>query len=453
MNMFGLGFSKAVWQVWLRIALALALPLCALAQTGTAARNLILTAADAEITPLVGVNFSPYVDGQNPSNNVVVADSQIVDRLRIIAPYVRSVRTFGATNGLQNVARLAAGMGLKTAAGAWISADLNANEREINALIAVGQSGKASVLIVGSEVLLRGDLGEPALLVYIARVKSAVPGVPVTYADTYATLLAHPAVMAASDLIFANYYPYWEGIAVSNAIKSVHERHSRLRASAGNKPVVVSEAGWPSAGNTVNEAVPSPENSKAFFLQFVNWAKQQGVQYYYFSAFDENWKATKENSQEAHWGIWTAGGLLKPGLQSVLYGATATDTWSAAIPGGSGLPSLEFTSVPALGSKVALVGRAQHILPSQYRVVVYIKVNNGWWIKPYEAAPLTTIASDGLWSCAVVTDQRPDGDALASTISAFLVPAGFNPPIILGGPSIPGIVVSNAVAVVSVNRP
>lgn len=450
MNMLRLRFFEAAWQHFVRLSLTLALPLTVMAQIGSGARSIILATEGEEPIPLVGINFSPYVDGQNPTNNVFIANNQIVDRLRIIAPYVRSVRTFSATNGLENIPRLAASMGLKVAAGAWISADLAANEREINGLISIGQSGKASVLIVGSEVLLRGDLSETVLLAYMARVKAAVPGVPVTYADTYGMLLAHPAVMAASDQIFANYYPYWEGISVSGAMASVHGWHLRMKASAGNKLVVVSEAGWPSAGNTIGAAVASTENSKIFLRSFVTWARQQGIYYYYFEAFDENWKATPQNPQEAHWGIWTTSGTLKPGLGSALYGATSADTWSPTIPGGAGAPSLEFTSVPALSSTAALLGRVEHILPSQYRVVVYIKVQNTWWIKPYEAAPLTAISSDGTWSCAIVTGGN---DALASTISAFLVPANFSPPIVLGGAVIPSIVTSTAVAAASVNRP
>jgi exo-beta-1,3-glucanase (GH17 family) len=241
--------------------------------------------------------------------------------MQIIAPYTHWIRTFGCGTGLEKSGKVAHELGLQAAIGAWLSSDSVANGQEIARLISVGQAGQADLLIVGSEVLLRGDLTEGQLIGYINQVKQAVPGVPVATADVYSEFLAHPAVVAAGDVVLANFYPYWEGIDVQQAMAHVHSQYQQLKAAAPGKQVLVSESGWPSGGNAVGDAVPSPENASFYFLNFVSWARAEDVSYFYFEAFDETWKAAYEGPQGAHWGVWDKDGNLKPGMQDVFGGS------------------------------------------------------------------------------------------------------------------------------------
>jgi glucan 1,3-beta-glucosidase len=169
-----------------------------------------------------GLDFSPYLDGQDPNQGSVISEAQMRARMEIIAPYTGWVRTFGCTSGLEAAGRLAHEMGLRVALGAWLSRDAAANECEIACLIRVAQARQVDLAIVGSEVLLRGDLSEAQLLVYLQRVKVALPTLPVSTAEVYGVLLAHPAVIAASAIVLANYYPYWEGVDVNYAVASMH---------------------------------------------------------------------------------------------------------------------------------------------------------------------------------------------------------------------------------------
>jgi len=108
--------------------------------------------------------------------------------------------------------------------------------------------------------------------------------------------------------------------------------------------IIVSETGWPSCGNQVGDAVPSPENASFYFLNFVSWARANNVPYFYFEAFDESWKAVYEGPQGACWGIWDKDGNLKPGMQDVFDGKVMQDNWSStAIPGSLGSPCIGFT--------------------------------------------------------------------------------------------------------------
>ncbi len=386
-----------------------------------------------------GLNFSPYLDGQNPNiPGTQIGETQIRTRLAIIAPYTKRIRSFGCGDGLENAGRIAHENNLKIAMTAWLGTNSATNRQQIDCLKARMRAGEVDIAVVGSEVLLRGDLTEAQLLAYISEVKNAVPAgvtIPVTTADTYRQLLDHPAVISAVDILFVNYFPYWEGVNINYAIATVHYWHQQMIAAAGGKPVIVSESGWPSCGNSIDDAVPSPANASLYFQNFVSWARANAVEYFYFSALDESWKALYEGPQGACWGIWNKSGILKPGMNSVFEGKTLTDNWTnPPLPGGPGNPAIRFTSVPLYGSFVDLKGEVLHVKPLDYKVVVYIFVNGGWWVKPYLDKPLTMIQLDGDWMSDVTTGGS---DQNATEIRAYLIPDGYNPPLMLGGPLLP----------------
>lgn len=401
----------------------------------------------------IAVNFSPYEDGQDPNAGARVDEAQIDRRLRPLQGYVTAIRTFGSTRGLERIPALARARGLEVWAGAWIGRDRSANDEELDALIRIGQAREARVLVVGSEVLLRGDLPEQELLASMARVRAAVPtDVAVTTADVYATWIAHPALISASDLVFANFHPYWEGIAVEQAMMAVHARWLDLVSAAGGKRVVISEIGWPSDGPTYGAAVPSAENAARLFLEATTWARTRGVDFFWFSATDEAWKAnTAEGPVGSHWGLWlTDGTTLKPGMQRVFDGARSLDTWTAPdLPGGPGTPAIEFTVVPPRWSTQDLRGRVQHLRPADHTVVVYVRVAGAWWIKPTLAQPTTAIRPDGAWACDITTGGI---DEQADAIAAFVLPRGAQVPVATGATTLPPALVRIAIASVQVQR-
>ncbi len=375
---------------------------------------------------LSGLNFSPYEGDQNPDLDAIVTYSQVEHHMRIVALYTQWVRTFDCAQGLKYAGRIAHIQHLKIAMGAWITKDLTANETELNSLIHEARSGNMDLAIIGSEVLNRADLTPAELVAYIRRFRTEVPNVPVTTADVYTDLLENIDVMAECDLILVNYYPYWEGVDVNNAIAWLHSRHQRVVAAAGGKDVIVSETGWPSDGNTIADAVPTPENAAYFFLNFVSWARAEGVDYFYFVYKDEPWKAAYEGPQGAHWGLWDEAGELKPGMQAVFDDQTITDNWSCGdIPGGTGTPAIELTQVPPIGSSDDLRGQVWHVLPGDYGIAIYIKVHGGWWTKPYWHNPVTIIFCDGSWVCDITTGGD---DAQATDIAVFLIPLTYTPP-------------------------
>jgi len=92
-----------------------------------------------------------------------------------------------------------------------------------------------------------------------------------------------------------------------------------------------------------------------------------------------------------------------------------------------GPPNIQFTYVPPYGSFDNLKGLVTGgVNPERLAVAVYIKVEGRWWTKPYWDRPLTPINVDGSWECDITTGGI---DQLATEIRAYLVRAGYKPPL------------------------
>ncbi len=265
---------------------------------------------------LYGLNFGPYLDGQNPHLNPQISQAQLQARLKIIAPYTEWIRTFNCTNGMEQAVPLAHRFGLKIAVGAWLDKDSRANEREIESLIKIGKSGAADVLIVGNEVLFHKTVTEEQLIKYLQLVKREVPDIPVTTVEIYNEMLRRSKVGALCDVIMINCYPFWEKQDIHLALPEYQLVYKQVRSKYAGKPVVFAEVGWPSGGKNFGPAFPSLVNAEMFFRDFTAWAALNKVPYFYFEAFDESWKATDEPGVGAYWGIWDKDGRPKWDMSS-----------------------------------------------------------------------------------------------------------------------------------------
>ena len=260
---------------------------------------------------LHGLCFSPYIEGQDAGD--ILSESQIHKRMKVISPYTEWVRSFSCTEGNQLIPKVAHVKGLKSIAGAWISNDKERNEREITALIDLAKSGQVDIAAVGNEVLLRGDISEEELIVYIKRVKEALTGlnIPVGYVDTYYEYYTRPNLCEVIDVVLANCYPFWEGFSIDDSLQHLREMHALTKHVAKGKKVIIAETGWPSQGQAIQDAHPSKLNAMKYFLQTQKWATDEDVEIFYFSSFDESWKVEVEGELGARWGIWDKDEKLK----------------------------------------------------------------------------------------------------------------------------------------------
>jgi glucan 1,3-beta-glucosidase len=258
-----------------------------------------------------GLCFSPYLEGQQPGDQI--GEAQIRQRLAIMRPHARWIRSFSCTDGHEQTPRIAHEMGLKTLVGAWLGTDAKINERELQGVIEVARAGHADIVAVGNEVLLREDMSEDELLACIQRVKDALPGVPVGYVDAYFLFEKHPRITAACDVVMTNCYPFWEGCPREQALAYMQTMVARTRTAAPGKRVLISETGWPDQGSPFQGSVPSREGAMQYFVDCARWAEEDGIELFYFAAFDEAWKVGAEGDVGAYWGLWDKDGVLKFG--------------------------------------------------------------------------------------------------------------------------------------------
>ena len=201
--------------------------------------------------------------------------------------------------------------GLKTVVGAWISNDKDKNEREIESLIQLAKLGLVDLAVVGNEVLHRNEISETELIVYIKRVKEALPAVQVGYVDAYYQFLDRPDLVANCDVLLVNCYPFWEGANIDYTTSYLQNMLEVTQNIAQGKKIIISETGWPSKGESVEEAIPSEINAMKYFVLSQKWAKNNQIDLFYFSSFDEPWKVAQEGIVGTAWGIWDENEKLK----------------------------------------------------------------------------------------------------------------------------------------------
>jgi glucan 1,3-beta-glucosidase len=256
-----------------------------------------------------GICFSSYLDGQEPGD--IIDEAQITQRIVALKPYAKWVRTFSCTDGNELIPAIAKAHGLKVMVGAWLSDDLELNEKEIKNLIEVAKAGNADLVAVGNEVLYRKELTEEELLAYINRVKEQLPGVEVGYVDAYYEFRNRPAITEACDVIFANCYPFWEGCHIDYSLLYMKSMYQTAVKAGKGKKVIISETGWPSQGTNFEASEPSFKNAMKYFIDTQKWSEEDDIDVMYFSSFDESWKVGDEGDVGAYWGIWDKDGNSK----------------------------------------------------------------------------------------------------------------------------------------------
>ena len=256
-----------------------------------------------------GLCFSPYEEGQSPGD--ILTAEQIERRMSVIQPHISWVRSFSTTEGNEHIPAVAKARGINTLVGAWIGTDDEKNETEVKNLIKLAKDGLVDIAAVGNEVLYRNDLPVEKLLEWMQIVKAELPDIPVGYVDAYYHFPQHPEIVEASDVILANFYPFWEGTAFENSLQHLQYMLQRLKECAQGKKIIVTETGWPSEGSNTKSAEPGRVNAIKYFINAQLWSFDMGVEMFYFSSFDEAWKTGPEGNVGASWGIWDKYGKLK----------------------------------------------------------------------------------------------------------------------------------------------
>ncbi len=257
-----------------------------------------------------GLCFSAYDEGQKPGD--IISEDKIRRRMKIIQPHTKWIRSFSCIEGNELIPKIAKEFGLKTLVGAWLGKEAEMNTKEMEGLIQLASDGFVDIAAVGNKVLYRNDMSEEALLDAIYHVKEAIPDIPVGYVDAYYEFTERPAITEACDVILANCYPFWESCHADYALLYMKEMFFQaVSAGGGDKHVIITETGWPSEGEDYKGALPSKENALKYFINTQLWSKQENIEMFYFTSFDESWKVGAEGDVGAYWGVWDKDENLK----------------------------------------------------------------------------------------------------------------------------------------------
>lgn len=193
--------------------------------------------------------------------------------------------------------------------GLWCSAGDTVFNNEVAALInAINQYGQPFVdriaaISVGSEDLYRvsptgiqngeNPGAQPDVIArYIGQVRSAISStiarnVPIGHVDTWTAWVdpANRAVIDAVDFVGMDAYPYFQSTmanSIENANATFWDAYRATDSATGDKPVWITETGWPVAGPVFGQAVPGIENAERYWSEVQCSATAAGIDTYWY---------------------------------------------------------------------------------------------------------------------------------------------------------------------------
>ena len=146
-------------------------------------------------------------------------------------------------------------------------------------------------VIVGSEVLLRGEMTVNDLREIIRSVKARID-TPITYADSWDYWLRYKEMAADVDFVTIHMLPFWEDepIRAEDAAAHVIDIYKKVALAFPGKSILIGEAGWPSKGRMREVSLPSRINQGIFISELLDRASREKIRVNVFEAYDEPWK-------------------------------------------------------------------------------------------------------------------------------------------------------------------
>lgn len=262
---------------------------------------------------LRGMAYGPFRAGQDPNAGIFPS----LDEVRADMPLLRVVANGVHTYGCQHQETVVTATGevdMPLALGAWLTGDPASDQAELACVTQqANQHPHVTTLVVGNESILFNRLTPEQLCQVIADVQAQVD-IPVSTGEPWSVWVQHPELAACVDYISAHIYPFWECIPIDQALAYVQAKYALLHNLYPDKPVVIGEVGWPTAGTAqCGVSIPNETNQVRFANEFLSWSEQAGLDFYWFEAFDEPWKCLEGRPDvECHWGIYDAARTPKP---------------------------------------------------------------------------------------------------------------------------------------------
>jgi exo-beta-1,3-glucanase (GH17 family)/cellulose synthase/poly-beta-1,6-N-acetylglucosamine synthase-like glycosyltransferase len=251
-----------------------------------------------------GFSFSPMRMHHDPIKGILPTIGEIEEDIALLQDKCHAIRTYSVQGVQAEIPALAKKYNLNVALGAWISDDMERNQKEIDEVIRLARTHRNVVrIIIGNEALLRGDIEPEQLFKYLDYVRKQLY-LPVSTAEPWHVWIRHVELADHVDYIASHMLPYWEGVDLELAVDYVFNCCDMLTKAFPDKPLVISEVGWPSNGRTRRSSVASVANEATFLRRFIDRASKEKLNYYIMEAFDQTWKTDSEGAVGAYWGVF-----------------------------------------------------------------------------------------------------------------------------------------------------
>ncbi|MGV8997164.1 MAG: hypothetical protein ACOH12_09490 [Parvibaculaceae bacterium] len=275
-----------------------------------------ITMVDAPSGKVHCVSYTPYRDAESPHDQDLIADPANMDQdFAQLSAVTDCIRIYSVDHGLDAAVPIAAKHHLQVLLGIWIGFSEELNQKQITRAIELANKYPDTIraIIVGNEVLLRGEQSPADLLRYIHQVRAGTTR-PITYADVTDFWMKAPTELAdAVDFITIHILPYWENNPTSAANGVAYLDHVRQEAAAHfpGKRIFIGETGFPSAGRERDDARPSIVSQALYLRSFADYAEKNDLDYNLIEAYDQPWKRGQEGTVGGKWGFFTTDRLSK----------------------------------------------------------------------------------------------------------------------------------------------
>lgn len=291
-----------------------------------------------------GMDYTPlntqYPDclSNPPSQNNVTRDLAVLSQLTNV------LRLYGTDCNqtemvLHSIDKLGLKGKMKVWMGVWQDGNATTNARQLRQMYTILDAYGADPfmgVVVGNEVLFNQYLSETALITVLESVKAnlTAKNIDLKVATSDLGDLWTSNLAGAADVVMANVHPFFAGVPASQAANwtlnffDSHDVTLKPQSSSStsySSSVMISETGWPSAGGTdCGSAATCSQGADAgidgmntFLSDWVCSRLDDGVQYFWFEAFDEPWKVaynTPGKEWEDKWGLMDVNRNLKAGV-------------------------------------------------------------------------------------------------------------------------------------------
>lgn len=316
---------------------------------------LLVASTNALDQTLYGLNYD-LRQGPDWDPSKCKSASTIAADLKVLSSITKNVRTYSLSDcDVAPVLTAAKSIGLTVWLGVWVSADSSVYDSEVAALKKLIQANLIDDNVVGfnvgSEAVYRKDITAEQSITYLKDFKSVLTKnkitTPVSITDIVDVLTAYPDMVTAGDVVTTNQFPFWEKMDASKAVAQFNKRIQPLLTLAGDKEVIISETGWPTAGTNANASAATSEGAGRYLNDFYLLAKEKGWKYYYFAGFDTPYKAEQAQEPEtveAYFGIFGTDGKMKSAYADLKVAKIESTESEASSTSGSSTGTSDTTS-------------------------------------------------------------------------------------------------------------